>query len=194
MSLYKNKLTTLPDSLFYGLSNLRFVSLDSNSVSTLPDSLFYGLSSLETLSLSGNMLSALPDSLFYGLSSLGHLDVSNNTGAPFTLTLMLERTDDRDLTAAGPATVVVKIAQGAPFDMTISLSATDGTLTDKDNNTITEVTILKGSIESDPITVTQSGATQTTISLGTAPALPANYVGLQIGVSSSLVLFGQAGR
>ena len=191
LSLYDNELTALPADVFSGLSNLRFVSLDSNLVSTLPNRVFSGLSNLETLSLNGNMLSTLPDSVFFGLSSLSHLDVSGNTGAPFTLTLTLKRIDNADLTAAGPATVVVKVVQGAPFDMTVSLSATDGTLTDEDSNTITEVTISKGSIQSGPITVTQSGTTSTTISLGTAPVLSAYYVGLRISVGTPLVLFGQ---
>ncbi len=190
LSLYKNALTALPSGVFSGLSNLRFVSLDSNSVSTLPANVFSGLSNLEALSLNGNTLSALPAGVFSGLSSLSHLDVSGNTGAPFTLTLALERTDNTDLTAAGPATVVVKIAQGAPFDMTISLSVIDGVLTDEDSNPITEVTISKGSIQSEPITVTQSGTIATTVSLASAPDLPANYVGIQISVGTSLVLFG----
>ncbi len=191
VSLYDNELTALPADVFNGLSNLRFVSLDSNSVSTLPSGVFSGLANLETLSLNGNTLSALPDSIFFGLSSLSHLDVSGNTGAPFSLTLILERTDNTDLTAQGPATVVVKVAQGAPFDMTVELSATDGTLTDENGNAITEVTISKGNIQSEPITVTQSGTTSTTVSLGTAPSLPMNYVGIQIAVGTSLILFGQ---
>ena len=191
LSLDNNDLRGLPVGVFSGLSNLRFLSLNSNSVSTLPADVFSGLSNLETLSFNGNMLSALPDSVFFGLASLSHLDASGNTDAPLSLTLALERTDNTDLTAAGPAAVVVKIAQGAPFDMTISLSATNGTLTDGDNNTITEVTISKGSIQSEPITVTQSGATSTTVGLGSAPALPVNYVGLRIDVGTSLVLFGQ---
>ena len=191
VSLYDNELTALPVDVFDGLSNLRFVSLDSNSVSTLPAGVFSGLSNLESLSLNGNMLSVLPTGVFSGLSSLSHLDVSGNTGAPFSLTLILERTDNTDLTATGPATVVVKVAQGAPFDMTVELSATDGTLTDENGNAITEVTISKGNIQSEPITVTQSGTTSTTVSLGTAPSLPMNYVGIQIAVGTSLILFGQ---
>ena len=103
------------------------------------------------------MLSSLPDSMFYGLSSLRKLDLSDNKGVPFTLTLMLERTDNADLTAAGPATVVVKVVQGAPFDMTVRLSATHGILTDGNGGAITEATISKGSIQSEPITVTHSG-------------------------------------
>ena len=192
LSLFKNDLTTLPSGVFSGLSNLRFVSVDSNLVmSTLPAGVFSGLSNLETLSLSNNVLAVLPADVFNGLSSLSHLDLSGNTGAPFTLTLMLERTDNTDLTATGPATVVVKVAQGAPFDMTVGLSAENGTLTDGDANAITEVTILRGNIQSGPITVTQDGTISTTVNLGSAPSLPLNYIGLQIKVGTSLVLFEQ---
>ena len=191
LSLYKNELTALPSDMFAGLSNLKFVSLDSNLVNTLPAGVFSGLSNLETLSLNSNTLSTLPAGVFSGLSSLSHLDVSGNTGAPFTLTLALERIDNADLAAASPATVVVKIAQGAPFDMTVSLSATNCTLTDANGSAVTEVTISKGSIQSEPITVTLNGMAPATVS-GSAPAVPGNYVGLQTAVGSPLNLFMQA--
>ena len=115
--------------------------------------------------------------------------MSGNTGAPFTLTLILKRIDTEDLTALSPATVVVKVVQGAPFDMIVSLSATGGTLTDEDGSTITEATISKGSIESDPIKVTQSGTTSVTLSMGSTPAPPATYTGLRISVGMLLDLF-----
>ncbi len=191
LELDRNQLSALPDNVFSGLTSLQVLRLERNQLSQLPDRVFADLSNLRTLNLKNNTLSTLPDSLFYGLSNLGNLDVSNNTGAPFTLTLELKRIDNADLTAQGPATVVVSIAQGAPFDMTVELSATDGTLTDGDGNAITEVTISKGNIQSEPITVTQSRTTSTTVSLGTAPSLPANYVGIQTAVGTSLVLFGE---
>ena len=189
LSLYSNDLTTLPAGVFSNLSNLQILSLDGNGLSTLPDNVFSNLSNLQTLSLNGNMLRVLPDSVFFGLNNLRYLDLSGNTNAPFTFTLMLERTDNADLTAAGPATIKVKVAQGAPFDMTVGLSVTNGTLMDANGNAVTEVTISTGSIESEAITVTQSGGSQVTVSLGTAPALPSDYTGLQTAVGSPLVLF-----
>ena len=193
LRLDRNSLQTLPKRLFSDLSNIRTIRLDRNSLETLPKRLFSGLSTLYRIDLSNNMLNELPDSLFYGLSNLTVLDVSKNTGAPFTLTLMLERTDNASLTAPGPATVVVKVAQGAPFDMTISLSATNGTLTDGDENTITEAEITKGSIQSEPITVTQNGVLQVTLSLGTEPAIPESYKGLQVALGAPIVLFSPEG-
>ena len=191
LELDRNQLSALPDNVFPGLTSLQVLRLERNQLSQLPDRVFADLSNLRTLNLKNNTLSTLPDSLFYGLSNLGNLDVSNNTGAPFTLTLILERTDNTSLTASSPATVVVKVAEGAPFDMTVSLSSTNCTLTDGQGNAVTQATISKGSIESQPITVTLNGMAPATVSLGTASSLPENYVGLQIAVGTSLNLFGQ---
>ena len=201
LSLDSNRLSELPSEVFYSLSNLRFLSLNNNALTDLPVDVFSRLSNLQALGLiaidkdvddDNDGLTALPAGVFSGLSSLSHLDVSGNTGAPFTLTLALERIDKMDLITAGPATVVVKVAQGAPYDMTVRLSATDAALTDENGDAITEVTISRSNIQSEPITVTQNGTTSTTVSLGPAPVLPANYVGLQIAVGTSIVLFGQA--
>ncbi|MYD63936.1 MAG: hypothetical protein F4W91_23135 [Gemmatimonadetes bacterium] len=104
-----------------------------------------------------------------------------NPGSPFTLTLQLDRTDDTDDTASGPATIVVKVAEGAPFDMTVGLSVTGGTLSSS------SVTIAKGSTQSGDITVTGTG--QVTVSLGAAPAVPSGYRSIQTAVGNALVLF-----
>ena len=191
LSLDGSALGTLPDGVFSGLSNLQTLNLSGNTLSALPDSALFDLSDLQILNLKGNMLSTLPDSMFFGLSSLRNLDVSGNTGASFTLTLVLERTDNADLTAAGPATVVVKVAQGAPFDMTGSLSATNSTLTDKNMMPISQATISRGSIQSESITVTQRGTTPVRVNMrGRAPDLPADYEGIRTTLGTSLVLFG----
>ena len=178
--------------MFSGLSNLRFLSLDNNEVSTLPDNVFSNLSNLQTLSLGSNGLSTLPANVFSGLSSLRHLDLSDNPGAPFKLTLQLERTDNMDLTAAGPATIKVKVVEGAPFDMTVGLSVTNGTLTDADGSAVTEAMISAGSTESAAITMTQIGSQPATVSLtGDSPAPPMIYEGLTTALGSSLVLFSE---
>ena len=137
-------------------------------------------------------LSKLPAGVFSGLSNLTRLELHTNSGAPFTLTLKLARTDDTDLTAPGPATVKVKLAEGAPFDMSVSLSVQGGSLS---SNT---ATIAAGSTESSAITVTQSGNGSVIVSLGTAPEFPQEhhrhperyYTGIQMAVGDSLVLFG----
>ena len=184
-----NALTALPAGALDSLSQLQILGLNDNALSTLRTGAFAKLSHLRVLNLKNNALTALPDGVFTGLTSLMLLDLSGNSGANFTLTLALERTDNSDRTATGPATIKVKIAYGAPFDMSVTLSATGGTLTDENAMALSRVTIPRGSAESAPITATQTGMNQTTISLGNAPAVPTGYRGITIMVGSSLVLF-----
>ena len=166
LRLDNNDLSTLSAGVFSDLSSLTTLNLQANDLSTLSAGVFSDLSSLETLNLKANNLSTLPAGIFVGLSSLTSLDLRENPGAEFTLTLQLDRTDADDA-ATGPATVKVVVAQGAPFEMTVSLSVTNGTLS------ASSATIAAGSIESDPITVTQTGTGRVTVSLeGPAPTPP----------------------
>ncbi|MXV98081.1 MAG: leucine-rich repeat domain-containing protein, partial [Acidimicrobiaceae bacterium] len=165
------------------LSSVTVLSLNNSGITSLQADDFSGLSGLEILRLKDNSLSTLPADVFSGLTSLTRVDLRGNPGSAFTLTLQLDRTDDTDDTAFGPATIVVKVAEGAPFDMTVGLSVTGGTLSSS------SVTIAKGSIQSGPVTVTQSGMGQATMSLGAAPAVPNGYSAIQTAVGSPLVLF-----
>ena len=176
-------LTSLPSGVLDELSNLRGLDFTFNKLTTLPSGVFGNLSNLTGLNLSNNKLTSLPAGIFVGLSSLTSLNLNGNPGGDFTLTMELGRTDNKNLAAAGPATVKVKVAEGAPFDMTVSLSVTGGTLS------ATTATIAKGSAESGAITVTQSGTGATTVTLGTAPTAPSNYLNVKAAVGSSLVLF-----
>ena len=153
--------------------------------------MFYDPPRLRVLDLGGNDLSTLPEGMFSGLENLRLLRLQNNPGSPFLLTIELERTDNTDKTAPGPATIVVTLAEGAPFDMNVTLSAQAGTLS------ATRATILKGRTVSKAITVTQSGAEPVTISLDSAPEQPpANpdgslrYQGIETAVGVPLVVFG----
>ena len=188
--LGQNKLTSLPSSIFSGLSSLRQLVLGDNQLTSLPTGVFSGLSSLQDLFLAFNQLRSLPDGVFSGLNSLKDVRLSNNPGAPFTLTLELDRTDNTDPTAASPATVKVKVAEGAPFDMRVTLSVSGGTLS------ATAATIAKGSTESSAITVTQTGTGTTTVSLGAAPTVPFSspFAGIQTAVGDPLVLFSTQNR
>ena len=168
------------------LPSITTLSLNNSGITTLQADDFSGLSSLATLRLKDNSLSTLPAGVFSGLTSLTRLDLRGNPGSPFTLTLQLDRIDDADDTASGPATVVVKVSEGAPFDMTVDLSVMGGTLSSS------SLTIAKGSTQSGSITVTQSGMGQATVSLNVAPALPNNYRGIQTAVGNPLVLFERA--
>ena len=188
--LGQNKLTSLPSGIFSGLSSLRQLVLGDNQLTSLPTGVFSDLSSLQDLFLAFNQLRSLPDGVFSGLNSLKDVRLSNNPGAPFILTLKLERTDNTDLTAASPATVKVKVAEGAPFDMSVTLSVSGGTLS------ATTATIAKGSTESSAITVTQTGTGTTTVSLGAAPTVPFSspFAGIQTAVGDPLVLFSAQNR
>ena len=125
------RITALREGDFAGLSSLENLHLRGNALAELPPGIFSGLSSLRHLHLANNKLTELPESVFAGLSSLESLRVGNgNPGAPFLLTLALERTDNPDPMAPGPAEVVVKLAEGAPFDISVELSAVGVTLSD----------------------------------------------------------------
>ena len=187
--LDNNALTSLPAGALDSLSQLQILGLNDNALSALRTDAFANLSHLRVLNLKNNSLTALPNSVFAGLDSLMLLDLSGNTGANFTLTLTLERTDNSNLNAAGPATIAVKIAQGAPFDMTVGLSITNGALTDANAMTVSQVAIPRGSTESASMTATQTGMNQTAITLGTAPTVPVGYRGIAIAVDGPLVLF-----
>ena len=214
LNLYYNKITTLPTGVFEGLNNVTTLNLRRNPLKTIKAGAFNGLSNLKTLDLSSvytytrgdlitiesgafnglsnltelnlyyNNLKILPTGVFEGLNSLTKLNLNRNRGTPFTLTLELARTDTTDPTTPGPATVVVKLAQGAPFEMTVNLSVEGGTLS------APTATIARGKTESEPITVAQDGVGSVTISLGDAPRIPSSYYGIRMAVSDSLVLFG----
>ena len=177
--LARNRLTALPPDIFTGLTNLATLEIDTNQLTGLPPTLFAGLSSLRVLDLGGNHLTALPPKVFAGLSSLRQVWLNANPGAPFPVAIALENT-----TPAGG--VVVTVATGAPFDMTVNLSATGATLS------APSVTVSRGSVTSDPLTVIPTGG-PVRITLGAAPALPSDscswidlpcYRGLMPTVSS----------
>ncbi len=181
--LYNNQISDV--SPLASLTNLTSLSLNSNVISDI--SSLKAITNLTGLTVSDNQIADLPAGMFKSFSSLTTLWLDGNPGAPFTLTLELERTDNTDLSAVSPATVKVKLAEGAPFAMSVSLSVTDGTLS------TTTATIAKGSTESSTTTVTQTGNGATTVSLGAAPRLPSsNYKGIQTAVGDSLVLFSDA--
>ena len=115
---------------------------------------FQGLSNVKKLRLDQNDLETLPEGVFEGLTALRVVWLHSNPGAPFTLTVDLER---RSNTA-----VAARVAQGAPFDIEATLSATGGALSS------TTVTIRGGSTSSDEITVIPDGDAPVTVSVVSA--------------------------
>ena len=184
LNLYHNQIATLSIGLFEGLSNLTSLNLRGNLLTTIEAGALTGLSNLTELNLYHNQIATLPIGVFSGLNSLTSLNLNRNPGTPLTLTLELARTDTTDPTTPGPATVVVKLAQGAPFEMTVNLSIEGGTLS------APTATIARGETESAPITVVQDGVGSVITSLGDAPGIPSSYYGIRMAVSDTLVLFG----
>ena len=186
LHLRRNPLKTIKTGAFSGLSSLTKLDLSSvwtssyADLTTIESGAFNGLSSLIELDLYYNLIYALQTGVFEGLNSLTSLNLNRNPGTPFTLTLELVRTDTTDRAAPGPATVVAQLAQGAPFEMTVNLSVEGGTLS------ATTATIARGKIQSDPITMTQSGTRPATVSLETGPSVPSNYYGIRMAVGNSL--------
>ena len=78
LSLHGNDLSSLPEGVFDGLSNLQVLDLGYNNLSSLPEGVFDGLSNLQVLELYGNNLSSLPEEVFDGLSNLQSLYLSGN--------------------------------------------------------------------------------------------------------------------
>ena len=193
LDLYLNQLTELPSGVFRGLLRLEHVDLGGNKLNLGPDIFANDLANLDYLSLYENQLTELPSGVFTGLSNLGRLDLSGNwltglssgalvglrrvralwlqgnRGSPIPLTLQIERTDTNDLSAPGPATVVVTVDEGAPFDMEVTLSVPGATLSKK------TVTIAAGARRSDSVTVTADTQGSVTLTLPDVPGIPRTH-------------------
>ena len=78
LGLSGNNLSSLPQGIFQGLSNLQTLRLEENNLSSLPQGIFQGLSNLQSLQLYNNNLSSLPQGIFQGLSNLEELTLHNN--------------------------------------------------------------------------------------------------------------------
>ena len=181
LQLGGNLLNSLNADVFSNLSNLRKLDLGGNRLNRLPNGVFSNLSNLQVCFLHLNQLSSLPDSVFSGLSRLEGLNLEANPGAPFPLTLSLERTDNANLLAPSPATVQLKVDKGAPFAMSISLSVTGGSLSQSTG------TIAAGSTESRGITVRQSGGNLVRVGVRSVSEVPEDYKGLQISQPNRIV-------
>ncbi len=140
---------------------------------------FHGLSNVKKLRLDQNDLEALPEGVFEGLTALRVVWLHSNPGAPFTLTVDLERRSD--------TAVVARVAQGAPFDIETTLSATGGALSS------TTVTIRGGSTSSDEITVIPDGDAPVTVSVVSASFRLKNRVapvGINVRTGGPVTLTG----
>ena len=188
LSLQGNQLTVLPAGVFTGLS-AEVINLHDNQLTTLPGKLFNGLG-VGDVNLSKNQLTRLPDNLFVGLETIRYLDLLNNPGASFPLTVELERTDAAPY-MPGPATAVLKLAEGAPLEIEVPLtvSGEGGSLSTQ------SATIAAGMTTSAPVTITGTMG-MVTVELDMLPRLSASpeitIFGLELISGAPLILFGMA--
>lgn len=72
------RIISLKNGDFEGLSGLQFLDLSHNFLRGLPDSVFADVASLDTLNLEENLLAALPEGVLAALTGLEYLDLSDN--------------------------------------------------------------------------------------------------------------------
>lgn len=78
LDLSHNFLRGLPDSVFADVANLDTLNLEENLLASLPEGVFAALTGLEYLDLSDNALTALPDGSFSGFTALRKLYLDDN--------------------------------------------------------------------------------------------------------------------
>ncbi|MDE3258594.1 MAG: fibronectin type III domain-containing protein [Gemmatimonadota bacterium] len=160
------------------LAAITRLRLGYQNISALKPGDFSGLTGLTRLHLAGNQLSSLPDGIFAGLTSLAELRLGGNPVDPLPLPVSLEKVGADQVKAAAPA--------GAPFDIVLPLSVTSGSI----SGGATTITIPRGSVESQPLTVTRTSGTTAavTVDIGTLPGLPNGHFGYALVKSSDLPL------
>ena len=178
LGLERNKLQTLTREMFAGM-DAEGIDLSHNGTTSIAASTFSGAHRLKELDLGFNNLTELPAELLKGRTKLKYLWLRTNPGADFTFTMQVER-------VAGTNKIVVRVNEGAPFDMTTTISTTGGTLPAG----MTSVTVPTGRTKSVEIPVNSINGT--TVTLGTAPTVPAgNFTGVATAVGAP-VTFGDA--
>lgn len=157
------------------LASITSLDLSNKSISSLQSNDFSSLLSLSMLNLQDNQLSSLPDGIFSGLTSLTSVQLSGNSGAPFSFEVSLEK--------VGTDQFKVVLPLGAPFNINVPITVANG-------NTITNVPLTRGSIESDIFTVTRTQGTigTVTVTIGTLPSIPSTHNGYELSRSSDLPL------
>ena len=186
LELRDTQLEVIPPSMMSSLTNIVAVDLSDNRIDDLSGVVFPG-GNLAKLDLANNSIGTLPPDLFAGFTSTACrnsqlvLDLSDNPGAPFPLTLELQRVDAGGATA-GPASVVVRVPEGAPWPIPVRVVATGGSTFTR------EVTVLNGHTESQPFEV--DGEDLTRLRIAAAPRLPGSYQGVRMALGGSLPLFG----
>ena len=179
------QLRTLPPRVFAGLTKLGWLSLGGNRIEDISNVVFPG-NAIGSFNLRDNLLQELPAGVFDNFTSpiCGarnlDLDLSGNPGAPFPLTLELDRVNGGRGTS-GPASVVVRVREGASWPITARVVATGGSTFSE------EVTVLNGEVESEPFEV--AGDDVTLLGFAERPRVPGSYQGVRIALGDDLRLF-----
>ena len=179
LNMATSKLTSLPSEIFSDLTSLETLNLAFNRLASLPSGVFSDLSPLESLNVASNRLTVLPDGVFSGLSNLERLALGLNPGAPFPISVSLEKVESSQFKAVVPA--------GAPFTMDLPVTvSSDGTI----DGDVKTVTVSIGALESSAVDVTRVSETSgaVTVNIGTLPSLPQNYAGIALEKDSALPL------
>ncbi len=181
-----NKITSLPEGVFDNLSRLQVLWLSRNGLTSVPEGAFDSLSQLQVLYAHRNRLTVLPDGLFEGTRVLQTLVLANNPGTPFPFVLELQRTDNDDALAPGPATVSINVALGAPFPMKIGLATSGAEASEY------WLSIGAGETQSSETQVFKPKGSGFASSVRTAsvpdPGLAGIFVGIKVLASDPLVL------
>ena len=177
LQLSFNAFTALPAGIFDGLTALTTLDVYSSGLTTLPAGIFDGLTALTELDLSFNGLTTLPAGIFDGLTALTTLHLSLNTVDPLPLTVSLEKVAEGQFKAV--------TTTGAPFTFVLPVSISNGSIT----GGATTLTIPKGSIESDSLTVTRTPGTTAAVTANignTLQGLPSGHSGYELVKSADL--------
>ena len=183
--LSETQLATVPHEAINGLS-LFWLDLAGNQISDISKLKFSG-DRIWSLELQDNQIQSIPEDFFDGFTSPAcrqanmQLKLGGNPGAPFPLTLSLERVDASP-TAGSPASVVVRVREGAPWPIDVPL-----TMTRAGSPVIRRVTIENGLTESEPFQIADGD--RVTLRFAEPPRVPGSYEGIQFSLGEPLELF-----
>ena len=174
LDLSENDLQDLPSDLL-ALVKLERLDVSRNRIGLLDVSTIGQLFRLATLDLSDNQLTHLPPRVLHGLSNLQSLDLERNPGAPFSLTVAIQRVD-QDSLSAERAKVAVTVAEGAPFRWSVALTTDGGELSSD------TVVLARGDTISAAVEIRWLGAdtTMTVFPVGDSPDTPASIRGVRV--------------
>ena len=161
------------------LAAITSLDLSNQSITALQAGDFEGLTALTYLNLWGNSLSTLPEGIFSGLTALTELNLSGNAVYPLPLTVSLEKVGEGEFKAVAPT--------GTPLNLILPVSVNNGTI----DGSATSITIPKGDVESETLTVTPTAGTTSVVTVDiTLPGRwrPSGHVGYNLVKSDDLPL------